>query len=333
MTIKTTLLIIGLVTTVPAVSMAAQPKVASNSRVQSAQAKETKARSTEDDPIGDWLEKNGSRFGLYIDGPAKSDVKPGAKTGTNPLVKKIVAGPEDILAGKGQGTDPDPIAKFATPTDPESSAQKKVFTPPPAALRSNDAAAQIAAVMNDLDFSAKCDKFATENGFGVWGRTIVDELVRGNGNSMLQGTDDLRRACPNYDYLGVREKSYVWVKIIASMSFLESSCDAQAGIHRVVKGPNGRAVGLLQLHQNKEGNYAENCNHRDAMNPIKTLTCGISMLDRQIEKTNALFSRASYWGVLRPQGDLVKTKRGNKRVVLARTVVGGLKELPFCQRR
>lgn len=385
---RSTLLTMSLVLAAPVGAWAASS--ASNSQTSRQQAvdlNQPAVRSTSDDPIGAWLEKNGDRFGLYMDQnvkPRKSGTlaKP-LKSGTKampPGFVKTSGGPQSLTemqkAVGGSGTPrvdheafenlirqktaggsnaavktqvvqteqgamirAAPVAENpaqaagAAPAPLSPPVEKKVFTPPPAAVQTTDAAAQIAAVMKDLEFSDRCDQFATESGFGSWGRVIIEELVRGEGDSLLRGTDDLRRACPNYDYLGVREKSYVWVKIIASMTFLESSCNPRAGLESVVNGPNGRAAGLLQLHKNKEHTYGANCAKGASLSPTSTLKCAISMLDRQVEKTQALFSRATYWGVLRPQGDVVSTKRGKRRVVLAKTVIGGLKELPICQRR
>lgn len=377
---RSTLLMMSLVLTLPVGAWAA-PTSQSTAQKKSVavDVNQPAVRSTSNDPIGDWLEKNGDRFGLYMDQdvkPRKESKNANKKTNTKtmrPGFMKTAAGPESLLDMKkavGTGTRVDheafenlirqktaagsnaevktqvvqteqgamiraaPIAQPTTPQAAQAPApEKKVFTPPAAAVQTTDAAAQIAAVMKDLDFSNRCDQFATEAGFGAWGRVIIEELVRGEGDSLLRGTDDLRRACPNYDYLGVREKSYVWVKIIASMTFLESSCNPRAGLESVVNGPNGRAAGLLQLHKNKEHEYGPKCPKGASLSPSSTLKCAISMLDRQIEKTEALFSRATYWGVLRPQGDVVSTKRGKRRVVLAKTVVGGLRELPICQRK
>lgn len=207
---------------------------------------------------------------------------------------------------------------------------RKSFTPPIEATSATNAAAQITAVMKDLQFGSKCSSFATSKGFGTWGKAVIKELVYGNANSLLQGTDDLRRACPNYDYLTIPEKSHVWVNVLASMSFLESSCDPNV----VGKGPDGQAVGLLQLHAGQEHMAAPGCSRNDSRSAVTSLRCTIAIIETQIKRTSALFSRDTHFGVLRPQGDLVRTRTGAlKRIVKARVVVGAIKELPFCQRK
>ncbi len=257
------------------------------------------------DAVSEWLENNGSLYNLFL------DPKP-------VVIETPASAPKSVV-------NPNPKETF------EAKSRTKPFIPPPEALNSNDAAAQIKAVMNDLKFGKSCDSFATEKGFGAWGRAVIEEISSGKAPALVGGTEDLRRACPNYDYLGFREKSYVWVKVLATMSFLESSCNPNADVPGIKAGR--RAVGLLQLHGGSEQNYAEDCRRGASRSPRETLRCGIQMLNDQITRSGALFSRESYWGVLRPQGDLVKTHKGKRRALLARMVVGSLKELPLCQRK
>lgn len=259
------------------------------------------------DAIGEWIEENGAAYKLFLDVP--------------PTQPKPLYGAPNLNADS-----------FINSNDSfVEAAKQKLFTPPPEALEADSAAAQIKAVMKDLKFGKRCDRFATEKGFGIWGRTVVEEISTGHAPALIEGTEDLRKACPNYDYLGYKEKSYVWVKVLASMSFLESSCNPAANVPGIKS--DRRAVGILQLHGGAEQKYAEDCKRGASRSPQETLRCGIQMLNDQLTRTSALFSRESYWGVLRPQGDLVKTKKGKRRALLARIVVGSLKELPLCQRK
>lgn len=280
---------------------AAAPATAAGAPQVSAQVSAPAPTATsESDVIGAWLEIHGQAFGLFKDEPETDS------TSQTP----------------NSGQPPRPVTMKVEP---------KRFTPPPKAIATSDAAAQIKAVMDDLKFEGACDKFADEKGFGPWGHAVIDSLKRGNGEALLSGTNDLRRACPNYDNLGVEERSYVWVNILATMAFKESSCDPTAEIPGIRKGRYAR--GILQLHKDSEHVYAEGCNRGDSRSPVKTLRCGISMLNDQIEKSGRLFFEKTYWGVLRPQGDLLKGKNGKKRrVVLTRLTIGALKELPLCQR-
>ncbi len=280
--------------------------------------------TNEDDPIGAWLEAHAEEFGL---------LEPVLFTAPATNFHSMVFRPNGTQHSKHSVVfqtfdDGTSDAKNSTPALPHV-VQAKIFTPPLEALKSEDAAVQISAVMKDLNYAPTCSMFASSKGLGTWGKYIVDELVRGSGNSLIEGSDDLRKACPNYDYLGVREKSYVWVKIFAAMAHRESSCDPKAS----APGPNGRAVGLFQLHQGAEQKYSKGCRRNDSGSVGGSLRCGIAMIDGQMQQKNQLFDPDTHFGVLRPQGDLVRMKNGRKqRVFLARLVIGGLKELPFCQR-
>ncbi len=206
---------------------------------------------------------------------------------------------------------------------------EKIFTPPADALKTHDPAAQITAVLDDLRTKNVCSKFANKDGFGVYGKFIIDDLMRGNNARLLEGADDLREACPAYDYLGAQEKANVWVQILAMMAFKESTCNPRAS----AQAKNGVAAGLLALHQGAERKYAPRCTNFDSNSAVGSLRCGLSILDAQIKRTGRLFSTDTHFGVLRPQGDLVKFPDGRERRVYSqRILVGGLKELPLCRR-
>ena len=215
-----------------------------------------------------------------------------------------------------------------------NSEKPKQFTPPSGINSTIDPALQVAAVIEDLGYNARCSAFANEKGLGRLGQVVVNEMTNGQfehvGN-LLKGSDDLKRACPRYDTLNTNEKAHVYVMLLASMSFFESSCDPTSGLKRRVQGPNGALGGLIQLHKGKENVYAPNCPRGASSKPETTLTCGLSMLNKQLERQDAIFSPRSYWDVLRPKKTFVKTKSGKRRQVqLARTVVGSLRELPLC---
>ncbi|MBL7686800.1 MAG: hypothetical protein JNJ49_02115 [Bdellovibrionaceae bacterium] len=210
----------------------------------------------------------------------------------------------------------------------------KQFVPPTGTSSTMDPALQVAAVIADLGYNKRCSAFADENGLGRLGKVVVNEISNGQfehvGN-LLNGSDDLKRACPRYDTLNTNEKAHVFVMLLASMSFFESSCDPTSGLKRRVQGPNGALGGLIQLHKGKENVYAPNCPRGASNKPETTLTCGLSMLNKQLDRQEAIFSPRSYWEVLRPKKTFVKTKSGKRRQVqLARTVVGSLRELPLC---
>lgn len=282
------------------------------------------ADEIDDFTMRDWIEKNADRLGLTVEPRDKKKTKPKPmvpiesdpiKTFIIDKIMPIDSAPLDAKTSRGAPVEKSTAQVF----------ERKKFETPVEALESDDAAVQISAVMKDLKYGEKCTGFASPAGFGAWGEFIIDQITEGKANTILRGTDDLRKFCPNYDNLEVKEKSYVWVKVFAAMAFRESTCQPTAR----GRGPNGRAQGLLQLHYRHEDIAASGCQKFDSLSPLKSLRCGISIVEKQIQKSGRLFSKGTHFGVLRPQGDLIN----GRRVYFWRLIAGGLKELPFCQRK
>lgn len=148
-----------------------------------------------------------------------------------------------------------------------------------------------------MNFADRCEPFAGEQDLGKWGFIIVNQMHRERYEELYKGSPDLVRVCPNYHGLNDDGKELVWVMILNAMAHLESSCDKTSK----AKGPNGSLVGLLQLHRGRENAYAEGCRVGDGNTPAGTFRCALSMINGQLERDDALFSRKSYWDVLRPQ--------------------------------
>lgn len=156
-----------------------------------------------------------------------------------------------------------------------------------------------------MNFADKCEGFADEEGLGKWGQAIVDELHKNRYEALYAGTDDLKAICPGFSSLNDNSKELVWVMIINAMVHLESSCDKT----ETARGPNGGLIGLLQLHLNRENVYANGCTRGDGKTPNGTFRCGLAMLNKQLTNDEALFSRKSYWDVLRPQARSQKFRK------------------------
>lgn len=152
--------------------------------------------------------------------------------------------------------------------------------------------------VNDLmRFANKCDSFATLNDMGQWGRLILEELKRNRYSELYRGAPDLTQSCPNFNSMNDEGREVVWVMVVNAMAHLESSCT----LNIPAKGPNGALIGLLQLHNGAEQKYAKYCKKGDGKTAEGTFRCGLSMLEGQLSRDNSLFSRKSYWDVLRPQ--------------------------------
>jgi hypothetical protein len=155
----------------------------------------------------------------------------------------------------------------------------------------------IAKVNGLLNFADKCNSFATLNEMGQWGDLILEELKRNRYNELYRGASDLTDACPNFSSMTEDGREVVWVMVVNAMAHLESSCSLGAP----AKGPNGSLIGLLQLHNGAEQKYGKYCKKGDGKTAEGTFRCGLSMLEGQLSRDNSLFSRKSYWDVLRPQ--------------------------------
>lgn len=128
---------------------------------------------------------------------------------------------------------------------------------------------------------------------------------------------DLIKYCPNYPNLDDDQKKIILLRLVDGMAFFESSCKTTAK----AKGPNGTAFGILQLHLGREQDYARYCKKYDARNPKNSLTCGLDMLEDQVQNNKRIFSSMSYWDVLRPRGSARK----------AYTIASHLWYYPLCQ--
>lgn len=142
-----------------------------------------------------------------------------------------------------------------------------------------------------------CSKFASESGWGEWGQSIIKTLNSNEFPNLFEGSSDLRAACPAYNSLSESEKKSVWITIINTMAIGESTC----GVNNHAQGPNGRLVGLLQLHVGREQAYDDGCKRGDGNRPETNMKCALHMIEGQMRRSGELFSRKSYWDVLRPQ--------------------------------
>ncbi|MBS1971354.1 MAG: hypothetical protein JSU04_13685 [Bdellovibrionales bacterium] len=157
----------------------------------------------------------------------------------------------------------------------------------------------------DKKYGDKCENFAGDGELNKWGQAIEKEFDKDRHQALYGGPSDVRRLCPKYDELNDEDKKGLWVLIISAMTHYESTCI----VSESARGPHGTAAGLLQLHRGKEANYSSGCRNGDSNTAERSIICGMSMLNDQIERGEPLFSRKSYWDVLRPQGASQKSVR------------------------
>ncbi len=210
------------------------------------------------------------------------------------------------------------------PARPESVAE---FAKEDAEVRAPRGAAEIAEVIAEMNFARSCSQLGNPQGFGLTGQTLARMLANGDLPNLLAGSADLRRACPRYADMNLEQKQIVWVTVFTAMAHLESSCNNV----RTAQGPNGRLRGLWQLHDGFEHRYAAGCRRGDSTTAARNAACAARMLDGQMARADALFSRDSYWGVLRPQGE--PRPGGGRRIYKARVIIRALGELSICGTR
>ncbi|MCB0368499.1 MAG: hypothetical protein KDD45_03425 [Bdellovibrionales bacterium] len=156
-----------------------------------------------------------------------------------------------------------------------------------------------------------------------WREPILKELTEQKYPLLFQSdlskgaAVDLIKYCPNYPQLSEYNKKIILLRLLDGMVFFESSCSPTAK----AKGPNGTAYGVLQLHYGREQDYARNCRRYDSKDPVKSMRCSLNMIQQQIANYQRVFSSASYWDVLRPNGQARK----------AYTIASHLWYYPLCQ--
>lgn len=161
--------------------------------------------------------------------------------------------------------------------------------------------------LNGTQVSDQCTVFMDKsNALGDLGKYISQELQTNSKKySNLLNASSMNSACPKYPKMNLQQRSIVITLMLTAMAHFESSCKISSSI----KGPNGRTYGYWQLHLGKESRYDSQdiCQINDSKKPSASARCALSMLDDQVKRSNGkIFSRGSYWDVLRPNGQAKK---------------------------
>ncbi|MBC7421211.1 MAG: hypothetical protein H7328_10830 [Bdellovibrio sp.] len=146
-----------------------------------------------------------------------------------------------------------------------------------------------------------------DNVEGPLGQAIKKEITQNPETYpfILHG-GTLNNYCPKYSKLTAMQKTQIWVLIMTVMAHFESSCDLKSS----ARGPNGALYGYFQLHKGNENSYAGGhaaCSRNASTDPKLSTRCALAMLEVQMRKSGGdLFSKNSYWDVLRPKGQSKK---------------------------
>lgn len=158
--------------------------------------------------------------------------------------------------------------------------------------------------------------------------------------ALIKGSQDIKSFCPNFFTMSTDEKISFWVYLLSAMTHFESNHNPTLRFHEKSMGKDrvtGRPVyseGLLQLSYQDSTSYEEcaaidwkkdrnlkpNDKKKTIFNPFLNLTCGIGILDHQVERRDTISRRDKiYWSVLRTK------KNGKVHRIRALT-----RKLPFC---
>lgn len=176
-----------------------------------------------------------------------------------------------------------------------------------------------------------------------WTR-YTESAIDNYGATMLRGASDIASFCKRYDRLNHKEQRSFWVQLIAAMVKYESAFNPATRYRESTMGTDpvtGKQVvseGLLQLSYQDELNYKKVlppgvCDfnfaadrsydlkdlRRTILDPRTNLTCGVGILNRQIERYGKIsITSGAYWSVLRPKGK-------------AKNIQQITQALPFCK--
>jgi hypothetical protein len=203
------------------------------------------------------------------------------------------------------------------------------------------------ARMSELKLAPMCQQFATATQVNSWGQAIKKELHKPSMSSLYSGTRDLHRLCPRYDEMSDDERDGFWLILVSGWAQAESSCDPRAYLPQqkgnTYGAPNGTAAGILALHQSHEAKYtplSKACKDGDSSNPLRSLRCGLGMLNDLAKHDEDIFDNDSHFESLRPNArprcSRIYSKALGKKVRVCKTaseaklIQQSLRRYSFC---
>lgn len=155
----------------------------------------------------------------------------------------------------------------------------------------------------------------------IWSAHVY-QLILDKRLTLLRGAKDVATFCPKFENLTIEQRAYFWTAFVSAFAYYESLWDPTARMVETSMGTDpvtGRQIaseGLLQLSYQDGQNHAY-CNEfdwnadrklaskdprRTILDPLKNLSCGVQILNRQIERHGKiLIDRGAYWAVLKPK--------------------------------
>jgi len=164
-----------------------------------------------------------------------------------------------------------------------------------------------------------------------WTELVVNEIAEKPFLSVTP--NDATEFCPNFSKLTKDEKIEFYAHLISQVAKYESNFDTDATYRENFSDRSGESIisrGLLQLSiESALGYKCPLANARELHDPIKNLSCGVTIFDRWITKDKYISEKingkwlglARYWSVMRDT---------NPRRTLEK-IVSYMRELDICK--
>lgn len=197
---------------------------------------------------------------------------------------------------------------------------KNLNNPPPAVQPPVVQPPSPPADLGDQQFKFEAPSWETANSDGARWTEIARQAIYAYGDAMLSspGPNDVGDFCPNFANLPAAQKVNFWLVLLSEMVRYESGFDPTSRYQESTMGIDpvtGQPVyseGLLQLsyqdiqpHPYCQFDWSVDrfLGPRDPRKTIfnveNNLTCGIRILERQLQRRNQIaVSRGAYWSVI-----------------------------------
>ena len=137
-------------------------------------------------------------------------------------------------------------------------------------------ASNLEVINQNLKFAGECSKFADNGQLGIYAKNIRTFFMSEDLPGLEMGAPDINQYCPNYQIMKPTDKANFWVLVLNAMAHFENSCKISSNSH----GPNGKLVGILQLHAQNEGRYVPGgaeCSNGDGKTAEGSFRCAMIM--------------------------------------------------------
>lgn len=234
-------------------------------------------------------------------------------------------------------------APFGTQRDPSPSSSGPVAASTPPSTPSMPGTSSGTSAGSTSNFKALWEG---HNANAAQWTIYAQDAIAKYAPDLIKGTKDIATFCPMYDRLGTQDRINFWVQLVAAMTKYESGFNPASRMVETtmsndpITGRQTASEGLLQLSYSDAKNYkgvvaSDVCTfdysidkkyaatdlRRTILDPKTNLTCGIGILNRQIQRDHVIAEASNaYWAV-------IKTNRSSNKLAAIRAITKGLS---FC---